>query len=147
MTLRSILLLGLTALATVASAAQRPNIVVILADDMGLGKTVQVIAFLLLLKEKNYASTHLLVVPTSLLFNWLVELERFAPTLKCLTLHGSNRSKNTDIFEQYDIILTSYGTLLTDITYLRRFQFGYLLLDTTRTVIVPLCALFLLSFS
>ncbi|WP_290794952.1 DEAD/DEAH box helicase [Flavihumibacter sp. UBA7668] len=109
----------------------------VLADDMGLGKTVQVIAFLLLLKEKNYSSTHLLIVPTSLLFNWQVELERFAPTLKCLTLHGSNRSKNTDLFEQYDIILTSYGTLLTDITYLRRFQFSYLLLDESQQIKNP----------
>ncbi|GAB2680384.1 hypothetical protein GCM10027036_38450 [Flavihumibacter cheonanensis] len=109
----------------------------VLADDMGLGKTVQVIAFLLLLKEKNHDSTHLLVVPTSLLFNWQVELQRFAPSLKCLTLHGANRTKNTETFDQYDIILTSYGTLLTDITYLRRFQFSYVLLDESQQIKNP----------
>ncbi|MBU7578243.1 MAG: SNF2 helicase associated domain-containing protein [Flavihumibacter sp.] len=109
----------------------------VLADDMGLGKTVQIIAFLLLLKEKNHDSTHLLVVPTSLLFNWQVELQRFAPSLKCLVLHGANRNKNTEAFEQYDIILTSYGTLLTDITYLRRFQFGYVLLDESQQIKNP----------
>lgn len=109
----------------------------VLADDMGLGKTVQVIAFLLHLKETGNKSTHLLIVPTSLLFNWQVELQRFAPSLKCLVLHGANRTKNTEAFDQYDIILTSYGTLLTDITYLRRFQFGYVLLDESQQIKNP----------
>jgi SNF2 family DNA or RNA helicase len=109
----------------------------VLADDMGLGKTVQVIAFLLHLKESGSKSTHLLLVPTSLLFNWQVELQRFAPSLKCLTLHGANRTKNTETLEQYDIILTSYGTLLTDITYLRRFQFSYVLLDESQQIKNP----------
>jgi SNF2 family DNA or RNA helicase len=109
----------------------------VLADDMGLGKTVQVIAFLLHLKETGNKSSHLLVVPTSLLFNWQAELQRFAPSLKCLILHGVNRTKNTEAFEQYDIILTSYGTLLTDITYLRRFSFGYVLLDESQQIKNP----------
>jgi SNF2 family DNA or RNA helicase len=109
----------------------------VLADDMGLGKTVQVIAFLLHLKESGSKSTHLLLVPTSLLFNWQAEIQRFAPSLNCLILHGANRTKNTEAFEQYDIILTSYGTLLTDITYLRRFQFGYLLLDESQQIKNP----------
>jgi len=109
----------------------------VLADDMGLGKTVQVIAFLLHLKETGNKSTHLLIVPTSLLFNWQVELERFAPSLKSLVLHGVHRTKNTETFDQYDIILTSYGTLLTDITYLRRFQFGYVLLDESQQIKNP----------
>lgn len=109
----------------------------VLADDMGLGKTIQVIAFILLLKEKKRDDTHLLVVPTSLLFNWQMELHRFAPTLSCLTLHGSNRVKNSDDFGRYDIILTSYGTLLTDITYLRRFEFGYIFLDESQQIKNP----------
>ncbi|MDQ3279045.1 MAG: SNF2-related protein, partial [Bacteroidota bacterium] len=59
----------------------------VLADDMGLGKTVQVIAFMLLLKENKRQEPHLLVVPTSLLFNWQAELQRFAPSLNVYTLH------------------------------------------------------------
>jgi SNF2 family DNA or RNA helicase len=109
----------------------------VLADDMGLGKTIQVIAFMLLLKEKNPASTHLLVVPTSLLFNWQMELRRFAPSLSLLTLHGSTRQKDTGGFDLFDIILTSYGTLLTDITHLRRFQFNYIFLDESQQIKNP----------
>ena len=106
----------------------------VLADDMGLGKTVQVIAFLLHLKEKGRLGTHLVVVPTSLLFNWQVELARFAPSLKVYTLHGANRNKDTAALSQYDVVLTSYGTLLSDIGFLRRFHFGYVFLDESQQI-------------
>lgn len=106
----------------------------ILADDMGLGKTVQVIAFILLLKEKGLLETHLLIVPTSLLFNWQVELSRFAPSLKLYTSHGSERKKDVQDFDQYDVVLTSYGTLLSDINYLRRYRFGYVFLDESQQI-------------
>lgn len=106
----------------------------VLADDMGLGKTVQVIALMLLLKEKGREETHLVVAPTSLVFNWRAEIRRFAPSLKVLVMHGADRNKDWKIFSQYDVVITSYGTLLTDITYLRYFSFGYLFLDESQGV-------------
>ncbi|HEY1023029.1 MAG TPA: DEAD/DEAH box helicase, partial [Flavisolibacter sp.] len=106
----------------------------VLADDMGLGKTVQVIALVLLLKEQGYAGTHLVVAPTSLLFNWREELRRFAPSLQVLLLHGADRNKDWKNFGQYDVVITSYGTLLSDINYLRHFNFGYVFLDESQQV-------------
>jgi SNF2 family DNA or RNA helicase len=106
----------------------------ILADDMGLGKTVQVIAFMLWLKEKGLSETHLLVVPTSLLFNWQAELNRFAPSLQVCMLHGADRRRETTTFSGYDVVLTSYGTLLTDITFLRHYSFGYVFLDESQQI-------------
>lgn len=106
----------------------------VLADDMGLGKTVQVIAFMLLLKEKGGRGTHLLVVPTSLLFNWQAELKRFAPSLTVTTLHGADRQRDTQAFENYDVVITSYGTLLSDITYLRHYCFEYVFLDEAQGI-------------
>jgi SNF2 family DNA or RNA helicase len=106
----------------------------VLADDMGLGKTVQVIAFVLLQKEAGRAETHLVVAPTSLLFNWRAEIHRFAPSLKVLILHGADRSKDWKTFNQYDVVITSYGTLLSDINYLRHFEFGYAFLDESQGV-------------
>jgi hypothetical protein len=106
----------------------------VLADDMGLGKTVQIIAFLLLLKEKGLTETHLVVVPTSLLFNWQAELKRFAPSLSVLLLHGTCRTKDSKTYAAHDVVLTSYGTLLSDINFLRRFQFGYIFLDESQQI-------------
>jgi SNF2 family DNA or RNA helicase len=106
----------------------------VLADDMGLGKTLQVIAFMLLLKPKEAQGTHLVVMPTSLLFNWQAEIRRFAPALTVYMLHGTNRQKNTEAFDRYDVVLTSYGTLLHDISYLRRHTFSYVFLDESQQI-------------
>ncbi len=68
-----------------------------LADDMGLGKTIQVIAFMLLQKEKGTNDRpSLVVVPTTLIYNWQAELARFAPSLEVHTLYGAERRKDTD---------------------------------------------------
>lgn len=106
----------------------------VLADDMGLGKTVQVIALMLLLKEKGGAETHLVVAPTSLVFNWRAEIQRFAPSLEVAVHHGADRKKDWKSFGQYDVVITSYGTLLSDINYLRHFNFGYVFLDESQQV-------------
>ena len=108
-----------------------------LADDMGLGKTIQVIAFMLLLRQKKEPQTQLVVVPTSLIFNWQDELEKFAPTLKILTIHGSNRVKNNHSFNQYDVVLTSYGMLLSNIYFMKTFRFGYIFLDESQAIKNP----------
>ncbi|HET7897871.1 MAG TPA: SNF2-related protein, partial [Flavisolibacter sp.] len=106
----------------------------VLADDMGLGKTLQVIALMLLLKDKGRRETHLVVVPTSLLFNWKAELQRFAPSLAVYVLHGADRKKESQLFDDYDVVLTSYGTLLSDISSLRRYTFGYIFLDESQQI-------------
>jgi len=108
-----------------------------LADDMGLGKSIQIIAFALLQKEKTPNSTNLLVVPTTLIFNWQAEISRFAPSLSVYTLQGADRIKGTDGLEKFDIILISYNTLLTDISYLRNFEFNYIFLDESQQIKNP----------
>ncbi|MCP4698720.1 MAG: DEAD/DEAH box helicase [Gammaproteobacteria bacterium] len=90
-----------------------------LADDMGLGKTIQVLSLLLVLgrKEKDKQPS-LLVAPASLLANWMLEIERFAPSLKALIVHPSTMSAKrikqltSDQFAEFDLAITSYGTLL-----------------------------------
>ena len=104
-----------------------------LADDMGLGKTIQIIAFLLSIKEKKQ-STHLIVVPTSLIGNWQNEIAQFAPSLKVHTLYGLQRSKSSDSWKQYDIVLTTYGMLISDIHYIKEFQFRYAILDESQAI-------------
>ena len=108
-----------------------------LADDMGLGKTIQVIAFMLLLRQKRGHQTHLVVVPTSIIFNWQQELEKFAPSLKVLTIHGASRVKNNHTFKEYDVVLTSYGMLLSTIHFIKAFHFSYIFLDESQAIKNP----------
>ncbi|WP_299987651.1 DEAD/DEAH box helicase [uncultured Pontibacter sp.] len=108
-----------------------------LADDMGLGKTVQIIALMLLLREKRERQTNLLVVPTSLIPNWQAELDRFAPSLRQLTHHGPSRAKDTAAFQEYDVVITTYNTLLSDIVFLKKYLFGYTFLDESQNIKNP----------
>ncbi len=109
-----------------------------LADDMGLGKTIQVIAFLLLQKElKRHTHASLVVVPTTLLFNWQAELNKFAPSLKVHTVYGAERRKDTLVFQDFDVILTSYGTMLHDIRFLKNILFDSIFLDESQNVKNP----------
>ena len=108
-----------------------------LADDMGLGKTIQVIAFILLQRTKQTHNTNLVVVPTSLLFNWQAEVEKFAPSIKIHTHYGANRVKNTIHFGQYEIVLTTYGMLLSDIRHLKEYRFNYIFLDESQAIKNP----------
>lgn len=108
-----------------------------LADDMGLGKTVQVLAYILSQHEKGRKQPNLVVVPTSLIFNWRNETAKFAPHLKILELWGSKRqTKNVD-FNQFDLVLISYGTLLSDIEVLREQEFNLLILDESQAIKNP----------
>ena len=106
-----------------------------LADDMGLGKTIQIIALLLILKNKQSKNNRsknnlsknkeikqkpsLLVLPASLLNNWKDELNKFAPSLKYLFIHSSMISKpdlaqmaESGLSQHYDLVITTYGTLM-----------------------------------
>ncbi|MDR6371186.1 hypothetical protein J2795_001768 [Chryseobacterium bernardetii] len=108
-----------------------------LADDMGLGKTIQIIAFILSQREKRGHTTNLIVVPTSLLFNWQEELSRFAPSIKVLLHYGSDRPKTTAHMSDYEVILTTYGMLLSDIQFLKNFNFNYVFLDESQVIKNP----------
>ncbi|MBL3657448.1 DEAD/DEAH box helicase [Fulvivirga sediminis] len=108
-----------------------------LADDMGLGKSVQIIAFILALKEKQGKKPHLLVVPTTLRFNWRSEIDKFTSDLEVLEMKGVDRQRDTTLFGRYDIILTSYGTLLADIVFLKNFMFDYIFLDESQQIKNP----------
>lgn len=108
-----------------------------LADDMGLGKTLQIIAFILSQREKRGPSTHLIVVPTSLLFNWQEEINKFAPSIKVLVHYGADRQKTTVHLSDYEVVLTSYGMLLSDIRFLKTFSFNYIFLDESQTIKNP----------
>ena len=91
-----------------------------LADDMGLGKTIQVLSLLLILKRQNGGKPQpsLLVAPASLLANWALEIERFAPALKALIAHPSAlpaaelKTLDTARLRDFDLVITSYGSLL-----------------------------------
>ena len=108
-----------------------------LADDMGLGKTIQVIAFLLLQKERGGRHANLVVVPATLIFNWQAELKKFAPDLQVHTIFGADRIKSVKIFDDYDVVLTSYGTLLNDVRFLKEYRFNYVFLDESQTLKNP----------
>jgi SNF2 family DNA or RNA helicase len=108
-----------------------------LADDMGLGKTIQIIAFILLQRERIRHNTNLVVVPTTLIFNWQSEVAKFAPSIKILNCYGADRSKNILDFDGYEIILTSYGTLVSDISFFKDFSFNYIFLDESQAIKNP----------
>jgi hypothetical protein len=108
-----------------------------LADDMGLGKTVQVIAFILSQRAKVKHNTNLVVVPTSLIYNWQQEIEKFAPSVLVRTIYGADRIKNTTEFDKYEVVLTSYGTLLADIAFLKDYAFNYIFLDESQQIKNP----------
>lgn len=107
-----------------------------LADDMGLGKTVQTLALLQSEKESG-KGTSILIMPTSLIYNWEMEAERFTPDLKVFTYTGTLRNKDITRFENYDLILTSYGIVRLDVEFLQKFFFNYIILDESQVVKNP----------
>jgi superfamily II DNA or RNA helicase len=107
----------------------------ILADDMGLGKTAQTLAHLLLEKEAGRLDKPALVVlPTSLIFNWKREAERFAPGLRVLSLHGKDRAGRFEQIPANDVCLTTYPLLWRDAEALAKQEFHLLILDEAQTV-------------
>jgi SNF2 family DNA or RNA helicase len=112
-----------------------------LADDMGLGKTVQTLALLQAQKEigqqENIKQASLLIMPTSLIYNWQKEALKFTPNLKILNYTGANRNKNPQIFDYYDLVLTSYGTARIDSEILAKYYFNYIILDESQAIKNP----------
>ncbi|MFW6248785.1 MAG: DEAD/DEAH box helicase, partial [Bacteroidota bacterium] len=110
-----------------------------LADDMGLGKTIQVLALILHIKQKDKRKKHvsLVVAPTTLLFNWQAEIEKFCPGLRAYLHWGQGRDTQTKNWKKYDLILTTYGTLTNDIEFIRKFHFNLTILDESQAIKNP----------
>ena len=110
-----------------------------LADDMGLGKTIQVLAMLLRRQQKVAAEglghhPSMVVVPKSLIFNWMEEAQRFAPQLKVVNYTGAARKEHSETLAEANLILTTYGTLRRDAVEHRQLEFDYVVLDEAQTI-------------
>lgn len=125
----------------------------VLADDMGLGKTLQIIAFLLSQKK----SKSIVVVPTSVIYNWMDEFEKFAPSIKIGLVHGSKSKRDKVLrdfkrglgikieeenlkeksYEKYDVLLTTYGTLKNDEKAYENLSFDYCIIDEAQNIKNP----------
>ena len=104
-----------------------------LADDMGLGKTVQVLA-LLEARRVEKAGMSLLVVPRSLVFNWMQEATRFTPKLRVVDLSHGDRSDTALDDIEADVVITTYGTLRRDVAQLGQKRFDYVVLDEAQAI-------------
>ncbi|MEQ8161674.1 MAG: SNF2-related protein, partial [Smithellaceae bacterium] len=109
-----------------------------LADDMGLGKTVQVLALLekrrLRPQDNLIAGPSLVVAPKSVIFNWKQEAAKFTPRLQILDHTGAGRIAKQEHFENYDLILTTYGTLRQDAVDFQNIEFDYVILDEAQAI-------------
>ena len=104
----------------------------ILADEMGLGKTLQTITFLL--SEKGKKSV--IVTPTSLIYNWKSEFEKFAPNLNIKIIHGNKEERifTKEYIKEYDVLLTTYGTLRNDYNLYEDINFDYCIIDEAQNI-------------
>lgn len=132
----------------------------ILADDMGLGKTLQILTLLLSEKEKcvqelDKGSNHgregyvaesytrekpsLVIAPTSLLYNWEAEVDKFAPELKTLVVSGLKNERFAMIksIPEHDLIITSYPLIRRDIEYYKEYDFKYCIIDEAQHIKNP----------
>ena len=110
-----------------------------LADDMGLGKTVQVLALLesrrtRRLKTDEQRLPSLVIVPKSLVFNWIEEARKFAPKLRVGNYTGTGRKSLLSSLDDYDILITTYGSARIDIVELKEIAFDYVILDESQAI-------------
>ena len=107
----------------------------ILGDEMGLGKTLQTITFILSNKE----SKSLIVAPTSLIYNWAQEFEKFAPTVRVAAVNGPKEERE-EIFkniDNYDVLITTYNLLKRDLESYKAIDFDYCILDEAQAIKNP----------
>jgi SNF2 family DNA or RNA helicase len=107
----------------------------ILGDEMGLGKTIQTIIFLL----SNQGSKSLIVAPTSLIYNWVSEFEKFAPNIKVAAVKGAKEEREVIIknLADYDVIITTYNLLKRDLEIYKDLEFDYCILDEAQNIKNP----------
>ncbi len=106
----------------------------ILADDMGLGKTLQALAVIQKAKEEDGSSPTLVICPTTVVFNWESEIQKFAPTLTTLKLSGVDRKEFFKEIPNYDVVITSYALIRRDINKLKDYNFRYVILDESQNI-------------
>ncbi|MBB5173705.1 DEAD/DEAH box helicase [Texcoconibacillus texcoconensis] len=108
----------------------------VLADDMGLGKTLQTIAFLASEKQEGRTGKSLIVCPSSLVYNWEKEIERFAPMLETVVIsgHANTRRDALQALDSKDVIITSYPLLRRDIDWYLEEVFDTFILDEAQYV-------------
>ena len=107
----------------------------ILADDMGLGKTLQTLAFLDICKSKGgFKGPNLVIAPTSVVSNWINEINKFVPHFKSILLHGGGRKSLFDKVKGADLVITTYGLLQRDMAILKGFEFDLLILDEAQMI-------------
>jgi non-specific serine/threonine protein kinase len=109
----------------------------ILADDMGLGKTVQALSMLQHFNKEEGGLKALVVCPTTLIYNWENEINKFTPSLTRRIHHGNTRAKRKEDFGDENIIITTYGTLRSDIQMLMKIPFDYVVLDESQAIKNP----------
>ncbi len=112
-----------------------------LADDMGLGKTIQTLALLQKHKEVTEAggskSTSLVIMPTSLIYNWMNEAKKFTPQLRLMVHTGTLRYRSAEVFANYDVVITTYGISRIDIDMFKGYFFDYVILDESQNIKNP----------
>lgn len=109
----------------------------ILADEMGLGKTVQALTAIAARALQKAPGPSMIVCPTSLVENWLMEAARFAPELRCAAIRGGARPALIEHVREYDIVVTSYSLLRRDIAEYEAIEFDYLVLDEAQHIKNP----------
>lgn len=122
----------------------------VLADDMGLGKTVQTLTLLLAVKSEDAKDPTplpkrkpfkvLIVAPTSVVTNWLREIDKFAPSLRHALWHGAERKERQDELEDADVVVTSYALLRRDEELLKEIPWRYVILDEAQQIKNPMSA-------
>ena len=102
----------------------------ILADEMGLGKTIQIIAFLLSQKGKK----SIVITPTSLIYNWRDEFNKFAPSLNVGIIHGDKKNRVVMMEKDFDVIVTTYGLIKNDYEYYKEKEFDFCIIDEAQNI-------------
>lgn len=108
----------------------------ILADEMGLGKTLQIIALLLMNRPPN-TSPALIICPTSLITNWVREIERFAPSLSIVVHRGPHRTGTYSGLKKSNVVITTYDTMVNDIAIFSAFKWSWLICDEAQAIKNP----------
>jgi superfamily II DNA or RNA helicase len=109
----------------------------ILADDMGLGKTVQALTMLQQYRQSNGQLLALVVCPTTLIYNWQNEVRKFTPELTYHIHHGNARYRKPEELNGFNILITTYGTLRSDISLFLQLFFDYIVLDESQAIKNP----------
>jgi SNF2 family DNA or RNA helicase len=108
-----------------------------LADDMGLGKTLQTICYLAYYIHHNPDSVNIIVCPSSLIFNWQQELQKFTPGITSIVYHGASRNAADIANTRTQVIITSYGTVRADSEVLLANDYGVAVIDESHNIKNP----------